>query len=274
MTTWWPAAASSVLLGTGYLAALLARPARLPPWSGLRTAAWLAGAVLVGVALSPPLAEHAQHDHRVHMAQHLLLGMYAPLGLVLGAPLTLVLGSAPRAATAPLVRALRSAPVHALSHPVTAAVLSTGGLFALYLTPLYELTRSSTVVHGLVLAHLLLAGCLYTWAIAGPDPAPRRPGMTTRVATLVVAAGAHAFLAKLLYADALRTHADGTPHADGTSHPAGMADAAQAMYYGGDGAELLLAVALFAWWYRRGGTRAERSARAAPTAPSPAVPLR
>ncbi|MBX9245386.1 cytochrome c oxidase assembly protein [Actinotalea ferrariae] len=269
MTTWWPAAATSAVLATGYLGALLARPAHLRPWSGLRTVAWLVGAVLVGVALSPPLAEHAQHDHGAHMAQHLLLGMYAPLGLVLGAPLTLVLGSAPRAAAVPLVRVLRSRPVHALSHPVTAAALSTGGLFALYLTPLYELTRSSTVVHGLVLAHLLLAGCLYTWAIAGPDPAPRRPGTTVRVATLVVAAGAHAFLAKLLYADAVRTHADGTHHG------AAMTDAAQAMYYGGDGAELLLAVALFAWWYRRGGTRAGRSARAAPTAPSaPAVPLR
>ncbi len=34
----------------------------------------------------PPIAPFAHTDFRGHMAQHMLIGMYAPLALVLGAP--------------------------------------------------------------------------------------------------------------------------------------------------------------------------------------------
>ncbi len=65
--------------------------------------------------------------------------------------------------------------------------------------------------------------------------------------TLVAAAGGHAALAKFLYA-----HAEVVP--PGAGHDAeAMRAAARLMYYGGDVAELLLVVALFAAWYRRWG---------------------
>ncbi|WP_223148121.1 cytochrome c oxidase assembly protein, partial [Actinotalea sp. JY-7885] len=231
-------------------------PATLPRWRPGRTVAWVAGAVLVAAALSPPVAGAAQHDHRLHMLQHLLLGMYAPLGLVLGAPLTALLGSLPRRRARGWVRVLRSRPVHVLSHPATAAVLSTGGVLVLYLTPLYGWTREHDAVNALVLTHLLLAGCLLTWSIAGPDPAPGRPGLAVRTAVLVVSAGTHAFLAKLLYARAGAGHPGGHDHTGEHAVEAAQ-QAATWMYYGGDGAELLLAAALFATWYRlRGRERA------------------
>jgi putative membrane protein len=231
-----------------YLLALAVRPGTLPRWAPWRTAAWVAGVVLVAAALGPPLATVAHHDHRAHMAQHLLLGMYAPLGLVLGAPLTLLVGSLTRAPRRRLVALLRSRPAHVLAHPGTAALLSVGGLFLLYLTPLYAVTAERPVVHALVLTHLLLAGALLTWSIAGPDPAPNRPGMLTRVTVLVLAAGAHAFLAKLV-------HARADVLATGHGGPAGLREAARWMYSGGDVAEVALAVMLFTWWYRRAGRR-------------------
>jgi putative membrane protein len=58
------------------------------------------------------------------MAQHLLLGMYAPLALVLGAALTLLLGSIPVAARRPVGRVLGSRVLHGLGHPVSAALLT------------------------------------------------------------------------------------------------------------------------------------------------------
>lgn len=58
-------------------------------WTAWRTVAWLAGCSVVGVAMSPVLA--GRGDPVAHMAQHLLLGMLAPVGLVLAAPVTLVL---------------------------------------------------------------------------------------------------------------------------------------------------------------------------------------
>ncbi|MBO1751670.1 cytochrome c oxidase assembly protein [Actinotalea sp. BY-33] len=251
MTWWEPMILGCALLGL-YLAVLLRRPSTLPRWPRRRLAAWVVGVLVVAVALSPPLADLARLDHRAHMVQHLLLGMYAPIVLVFSAPVTLLLGTLRPADARLLARGLRSPPVRTLTHPVTAAVLSVGGLFALYLTPLYGLTQVHAGVHGLVLAHLLLAGYVYTWSIAGPDPAPHRPGLLTRVAVLVLAAGSHAFLARLLHAQAVRgaDHHSGHGGTQADADGASMATAAQWMYYGGDGAEILLAVMLFSWWYQ------------------------
>lgn len=223
-------------------------------WSTWRTAGFALGTVLAAAALSPPLSDLAHADARGHMAQHLLLGMYAPLALVLAAPVTLLLGATPLAARGAVGAVLRSRPVQVLSHPVTAAVLSVGGLYLLYLTPLYAASAQSAPLHHLVHLHFLAAGALYVWAIAGPDPAPHRPGTAMRVSVLLLSAAAHAYLAKLIYARA------GDLPPGGSHGIQEMQHAAQVMYYGGDVAEILLAVALFAGWYRlRGRERRPRT---------------
>ncbi len=242
------------------VAAYLSGAARLRgagrAWSGARTASFLCGALLVGLAVSPVM--HADTAGG-HMARHLVLGMFAPLALVLGAPGTLLLAVLPVVARRPVAAALRSRPLHALSHVTTAAVLSVGGLYLLYLTPLYAASTRWSVVHHLVHLHFLLSGYLYAWAVAGPDPAPRRPGMAVRLAVLVAAGGAHAYLAKLLYSRAPELPA-------GSGFAAGeIRAAAQLMFYGGHLAELLVLVALFAAWYRRGGRAHRRAVDAAPT---------
>ncbi|HLS25987.1 MAG TPA: cytochrome c oxidase assembly protein [Beutenbergiaceae bacterium] len=313
MTSWWPAAALALVLAGGYAAAWWRRPRTLPAWSPWRIVAWVLGTGLAALAISPVLGEGAHHDHRFHMAQHLALGMYAPLALVLAAPMTLVLGSLPRRAQLGLTGLLRRRPVQVLTHPASAAVLNIGGMFLLYLTPLYGLSMKYAGAHWLMLAHFLLAGWLYTWAIAGPDPAPGRPRMRTRLSVLIIAAGAHAFLAKLLYANAHRftihdAHSlhHGVPSlpddapSRGTApsafpdtltatgrastgdvgaaidigvgpiaqpNTATMETAAQWMYYGGDIAEVVLAIMLFTWWLRR-RDRLLRSVR--PPRPRPA----
>jgi putative membrane protein len=212
-------------------------------WNPWRTASFVVGLALIATAVSPPGREFAHADPRGHMLQHLLLGMYAPIALVLSAPVTLALG----AGTARLRRwigaVLGHRAVHVVVHPATAAVVDIGGLYVLYLTPLYALSLQNPLIHVLVLVHLSAAGYLFCWAVAGPDPAPRRPGMPLRVGVLLAAMAAHAVLAKLLYAQADRL----TP---GSALPSAAAlEAAQWMYYGGDLAEVLLAVLLFRCWY-------------------------
>lgn len=186
------------------------------------------------------------------MVQHLLLGMYAPLGLVLGAPVSVLLGSLGRRGRRVAAAVLRSPVVHVLSHPVAAAVISTGALLALYLGPAHALLTHPWG-HHLVALHLVLAGCLFTWSVAGPDPAPRRPSHPSR-------------LAKLLYAGAATLPAlQGYPVARSEQ-------AAQLMYYGGDVAEVLLAVALCAAWARSRRRREEaghRLPRVTQVMPSP-----
>ncbi|MDQ3606961.1 MAG: cytochrome c oxidase assembly protein [Gemmatimonadota bacterium] len=237
------------MLGAYLLAA--ARQRRLARgWSGWRTASFVVGIVMLAAAVSPPLTALAHHDLRGHMVQHLLLGMLAPLALVLAAPATLALRTLPVHAARRVSALLRWRPLHTIAHPVTALVLNVGGMYLLYLTPLYAATLTSPLLHGLVHLHFLAAGYLFAWAIAGPDPAPRRPRMRTRLAVLFVAMAAHSTLAKLMYAYGWPR---GTPH--GLDQ---IRAAAQLMYYGGDLAELLLAVALFATWYRASGRRYER----------------
>lgn len=247
-----PAEALLVLtaFAAGYLSAVRVRARRgLRPWSPWRAASFLLGVALLGVALAvgtPDVHGHEVrgHDLRGHMVQHLLLGMLAPLALVLGAPLTLLLGAAPVPVRRRLASALGSRVLHVLAHPAAAAVLTVGGLYLLYLTPVYAVSVHEPVLAGLVHVHFVLAGYLFAWSVAGPDPAPRRPGTAVRAVVLVLAGGAHAYLATLLYARAPELPAGGGYRADD------VRAAAQWMYYGGDVAEVLLAVALFAGWYR------------------------
>ncbi|MDJ1134535.1 cytochrome c oxidase assembly protein [Streptomyces iconiensis] len=242
-----------LILGAGYL--LLAALARehnpTVGWSRWRTGWFLTGLVLLGGALVPPLAPFAHADFRGHMLQHLLIGMYAPLALVLGAPVTLLLRTLPARHARRLARALRSRPLHLVANPAVALLLSVGSLGALYFTPLYEATAGQALAHHALHAHFLLSGCLFAWVIAGPDPAPSRPGVPARLCVLGVAIAGHATLSQLMYAG---LHL-------GVRAPAEQVQGgAEIMYYGGDIAELLLAAALVATW---------RPVRRARTARSP-----
>jgi putative membrane protein len=229
-----------------YLAQVRRLQHRGRAWSSWRTAGFGAGLILLAGALSPALDTVAT-DAPGYMVQHLVLGMFAPLALALGAPMTLLLTALPAHSRRRVAAVLGFRPVHALSHVATAAVLNVGGLYLLYLTPLYALTDRSVPVHHLLHAHFLLAGYLFAWAVAGPDPAPRRPGMGTRVAVVIAAGAAHSFLATLVY-----SRAPGLPVGGGHS-TLEIELAAQWMYYGGHLADLALLTALFAAWYRRTG---------------------
>lgn len=248
-----PVLASTALAGTYLVGAVRYRRLRLRPWSAARTIAFVSGTALLTLALSSTGEALAGGGARGHMAQHVAIGMLAPIGLVLGAPVTLFLGVASARARRRAGRLLAGRGVHVLAHPVTSAVLNVGGMYLLYLTPLYARSVESTAVHHAVHLHFVLAGSLFAWAIAGPDPAPRRPGVGVRVVVLVLAAGAHSHLAKLLYAGAGEL-----PPGSGHGVPE-MEVAAQWMYYGGDVAELALAAALFATWYRSAGHRLRRA---------------
>jgi putative membrane protein len=230
-------------------------------WPWWRAASLLAGLVMVATAVSPPLQAAGHIDLTAHMVQHLLLGMFAPLALVLAAPVTLLLGALPVPARRHAAAVLRSRPTHVLSHPAAAALFDVGSLHLLYLTPLYSLARDVPLVHHLVTVHVLLAGCLYAWSIAGPDPAPHRPGTGVRVAVLIVAGAAHGHLAKVL-------HGGATGLPPGVGAPAGEVEAAaQLMYYGGSLAELALALVLFGALFGGRRRRAVRPACGASAGP-------
>jgi len=218
-------------------------------WSGWRTASFSMGIMLTVIAVLPPIASWAHHDLRGHMLQHLLLGMFGPLALVFGAPGTLLVRSLSGASSRRFMNFMRLPPVRLLIHPITAALLDIGGMYLLYLTPLFGLSMSNPVLFVLVHLHFVLSGYLFTWSIAGPDPAPHRPSRRLRLVVVFMATAAHAVLAKVMY---------------GYGYPQGMSaslievrSAAQWMYYGGDLAELILITGLFAAWFRHRSTLPE-----------------
>lgn len=208
-------------------------------WSRRRTASFLAGVGLLVLALTPPLSPFQEESFTSHMYRHLLIGMYAPLGLVLGAPVTLLLRSVPQRYGRVIGRLLASTALGVLAHPVTALVLNLGGLYLLYATGLYVLTMEHPALHHLVQVHVLASGYLFAFSIAGPDPAPHRPSVPSRLVVLGIAITGHAVLAQLLYAGVLLP-----APVTGDDLRAG----ADLMYYGGDIAELLLAFALVGTW--------------------------
>ena len=205
---------------------------------------WLSvGMLLIAFALSPWIVHAAHVDARWHMAQHLLTGMYAPVALVLAWPVTLLLRSLPVRSARGVVTVLHSAPMRIIASPPVALLLSVGGLYVLYLTPLYQLMLHSPAVHWLIQFHMFAAGMLFAVVIAQVEPGAPRWSLPLRIGTLLVGMAAHANLAKLMYARML-------PHGTGAGADELQA-AAQLMYYGGDIAEVLLAVVMFAVWYGR-----------------------
>jgi putative membrane protein len=173
------------------------------------------------------------------MLQHLLLGMIAPLGLVMGSPITLLLRTLPARYGRAIMHLLRSPLAQGTANPVSALVLDMGGMAALYFTPLYSEMMMHPWLHPVVHLHFLAAGCLYTWVIAGPDPAPHRPSVPMRLFVLGIAVVVHSILSQMLYA--------GTFVAVSASL-AQLKHAAVLMYYGGDISEMLLAFALVTTW--------------------------
>ncbi|MGQ7261226.1 cytochrome c oxidase assembly protein [Vreelandella sp. V005] len=168
-------------------------------WPFWRLGIFNLAAIAVVIVLSPPLMHWAHHDFRAHMMVHLIAGMVAPLGLVMASPISLALKCVPKSWGRFWVCLVARPLVRLVSHPITATLLNVGAMYALYMTDVYAWMFETPWLAAWLHWHFVIAGCLFTWAIAGPDPAPRRPSLGLRFGTLFVAMVAHATLAKWMY---------------------------------------------------------------------------
>jgi putative membrane protein len=227
------------LIASAYVLLALREKNAQRAWSRWRLAAFLSGSFLLALGFLPQCLPYATGDFRKHMLQHLLIGMLAPIGLVMAAPVSLILRSVPSRLGKAIIRLLRSRPLFLLANPITALLLDFGGLAIMYFTPVYVRAMSHPALQHLLHLHFLAAGCLFTWVIAGPDPAPHRPSVPMRLLVLGVAITAHSILAQMMYAGAFVAVPVSVPELQG---------GATLMYYGGDIAEILLAFALVTTW--------------------------
>jgi putative membrane protein len=235
----------------GYLVGLHRLHRRKISWPIARAACLVAGSAAVAAAQLPPVSNHDEL-FPVHVSQHLLVGMAGPALLALSAPITLALRTLPLRPRRTVLRLLHSRAIRILTAPATAVLLDVGGLYLLYLTGLYARAEGNELIHAAVHLHMFLAGCLLSWAIIGIDPIRFRPGVTTRIAALVVAGAAHDTLSKLMYAHDLPA----TAGSISDRHTG-----AELMYYGGTVIDLALACVLMVQWWRVSGRALTRSRR-------------
>ncbi len=130
----------------------------------------------------------------VHMVQHMVLTMVAPIFLALGAPVTLALRTFPVRQRRLLTGALHSRVARVLSFPLVAYAIFVANPFVLYFTGLYRLTLEHAWLHELVHAHFLATGCLFFWPLLGLDPLPGRWPYPGRALLMVLSTPFHAVL--------------------------------------------------------------------------------
>jgi putative copper resistance protein D len=176
-------------------------------WPVGRTISFALGVAVLDFATSGGLGVYALFSFEYHMIAHMVIGMVAPIGLVLGAPITLALRTLPQGRTPEErgVRGMLIALLHSrysivLTNPITALALFDGSLFVLYFTDLFGNLMQSHAGHLFMNLHFLLAGYLFFYVIIGIDPNPRKIPHLFRIVILFAAMSIHAFFAIALLA--------------------------------------------------------------------------
>jgi putative copper resistance protein D len=249
--------AAAALYGYGWYL-LRARGHRWPVGRGL---AFL-GPGLGGIA-AVTLTGVASYDTTllsVHMVQHMVLSMIAPIFLALGAPVTLALRVLPKRPRDGLRAVLHSRVARVLAHPLVAYALFVFTPFALYFTGLYELVVRNEVVHELVHAHFILVGCLFFWPLIGVDPLPGRWPYPGRALLMVLSTPFHAVLGLTIMQSAALLGGDWYP-----SLGLAWADPAEdqklaggILWAGGEAVSITMLAVLIAQWMRASDREARR----------------
>ncbi len=157
-------------LMVGYLVGASRLRRRGRRWSPWRTTSFVAGTIVVVVALQSGLAAYDDRVFWAHVLQHILLMNIAPVLFVLAAPVTLAMQASTRPVQTRIVRLTHHPVVSTVSHPAAVTVNFYGTMLVYFLTPFYQWSLEHTLVHELVHLHLLVIGCLFWWLVVGTDP--------------------------------------------------------------------------------------------------------
>ncbi|MFD3451425.1 cytochrome c oxidase assembly protein [Streptomyces sp. NPDC058691] len=168
-------------------------------WPAGRTVAFAAGVLSIALAMCTGLNDYGMVMFSVHMVQHMVLSMVAPILLLLGAPVTLALRALPAAGRGRkgprelLVALLHSRYMRVVTHPAFTIPLFIASLYGLYFTPLFDTLMGSRAGHIAMMVHFLGVGLVFFWPIMGVDPGPHRPGYVMRMLELFAGMPFHAF---------------------------------------------------------------------------------
>jgi cytochrome c oxidase assembly factor CtaG len=241
-------------------------------WPPGRTLVFTAGLGAVLEVTATGIGGYGMRLLSVHMVQHMVLSLVAPVLLLLGAPVTLALRALPPAARARrgpreyLVTALHSRPARAATSPLFTLPLFIASLYGLYFTSLFGVLMRTWWGHDVMLAHFLLVGLLFFYPLLGADPAPRRPHPVLGILELLAGMPFHAFfgIAVMMSASPIAPYfAQALPGAWPTSTLSDQRTAGAIAWAFAEIPTVLVLLVLAARWRRSDTRAAARADRAA-----------
>ncbi|MTA34071.1 MAG: hypothetical protein F2568_01465 [Actinobacteria bacterium] len=183
-----------------YIKGVIILSRRGDKWPVGRTIAFALGISAIDFATSGGLGVYSRFAFSNHMLSHMVLGMIAPIGIVLGAPITLALRTLPigrneqeRGIRGSFIALLHSKVSKICTHPVVALAIFNGSLFGLYFTPLFGNLMQGHSGHFFMTIHFLLSGILFFQVLIGVDPMPRKVPHIVKVIIIFAAMSIHAF---------------------------------------------------------------------------------
>jgi putative membrane protein len=139
-------------------------------WPRRRTAAFMAGMACVVIALQSGIGTFDDRLLSVHMVQHMLLLMVAPLLILSGRPVILALRALPARRRPGLARALER--LRPFTGPAPCLLAFSLVLVLTHLPAFYDATLRHPALHEAEHALYLFAGLLLWWPILDGDPVP------------------------------------------------------------------------------------------------------
>ncbi|WP_454111769.1 cytochrome c oxidase assembly protein [Microbacterium aurum] len=182
-----------------YLAGVWRLHRRGDRWPIYRTILWVCGLLLLLWVTSGPVNAYQDYLFSIHMVGHMLLSMAIPMLLVFGAPVTLASRAiakrddGTRGGREWILWAVHTPFARVITHPLFAAAMFIGSLWAFYYTDLFRWTLYDHLGHEWMVAHFLISGYLFVQSLVGIDPVPLRYPYPFRLLTLIGVMAMHAF---------------------------------------------------------------------------------
>ena len=195
-TDWLSLVALTIEVGLAvwYVLSVRRLAARGRDWAGRRTACFIAGTVLVIVAVQSGLAAYDDQIFWMHVIQHLLLMNFAPIFFALSAPMTLALQASSRRTQEILLSILHNPVVEFITNPFVVVIAAYGTMLVYFLTPFYNFSLEHPLVHELTHLHFLISGAFFWWIVVGRDPSCRRPSYPAKLGFLATGIPVNAIL--------------------------------------------------------------------------------
>ena len=195
---WLPAIAALLLWRHGVNG--IAREHPQHPVARRRSISWLLGVLTVVFALDSGIEHYDTTLFSIHMVQHMLLTLVAPVLLLYAGPITMLLQASSHATRQRwILPILHSRIVRFFAFPVVSWLLFAAVMWGSHFSPLFDASLENEWIHRFEHALFLGSALLFWWPVIGPDPSPWRMAPAVKVLYVGLQMPQNTFLALAIY---------------------------------------------------------------------------